>query len=87
MTQGVHEEPVSYVVEFRRLIEANDLNKHRIEIFMTDGNRHWIKMISEEWEDAIRIIAENDTRPQYLMKHTIQSMGLVLRPVERKHDG
>ncbi|MHC2536945.1 hypothetical protein [Bradyrhizobium diazoefficiens] len=87
MTQGEHQHPVSFMAEFRQLAHENDLNKHRIEIYMTDGNRHWVKMISEEWEDAIRIIAENDIKPQYLMKHTIQSMALVLRPVERKHDG
>ncbi|WLB24926.1 hypothetical protein QIH85_23895 [Bradyrhizobium japonicum] len=87
MMQGVHQEPVSYIAEFRQLAHENDLNKHRIEIYLTDGNRHWVKLISEEWEDAIRIVAENDTKPVILMKHTIQSMGLVLRPVERKRDG
>jgi hypothetical protein len=84
-TQGLHDELFCYIAEFKQLVGANDLNKHRVEICMTNGNRHWVKMISEEWEDAIRVVVENATQPIYLMKHTIQSMALVLRP--GKHDG
>jgi hypothetical protein len=80
MTQGVHDVPFAFVVEFKRLNEQLDMKANRIEITTTSGNRFWVKALTEEWEDAIRFIAENSDKPQFLMKHTIELMGAVNRP-------
>lgn len=84
-----HYEPLSYTAEFRQLLHEHDMRKFRVEIYMTDGNRYWPKAITQEWEDAIRIIPENDNdnKPVFVMKHTIQSMSVMLRPVQSKRDG
>lgn len=82
MTQGVHDTAFNFITEFRQTMHELEDSKWRVEIYMTDGNRYWVKAIIEEWEDAIRIVPENGDKPLYLMKHTIQSMTPVRRPVE-----
>jgi hypothetical protein len=81
MTQGLHGRPVSLVTEFKQLLDENP--KHHVEICLTSSQRYWVKAITEEWEDAIRIITEMDGVPVYLMKHTIQTMMPTKRAPER----
>jgi hypothetical protein len=81
MTQGVYEQPMCFVTEFMQLADENP--KHHVEICLTNSQRYWVKAITEEWEDAIRIITEMDGVPVYLMKHTIQTMMPTKRAPER----
>jgi hypothetical protein len=74
--QGQHDTPISLLSEYRQLQLTNDMGDWRVEIQLTSGVGIWVKALTEEWEDAVRIIREQSDKPEFLMKHTIQGMRL-----------
>lgn len=78
-----HNDNVTLHAALEQMTHGMDLKKQRLQLCLTDSTRYWIAGVMAEWRDAVLVKLDND-RPVLLMKHTLQSIEPVPRPVQAK---